>query len=86
MAVIDLPRIAEENDWQLDMDNAAPDWFGDCRIKAFGVGGVVTMVFNDCGKMVGGYMAARDGTLWHSERVTDVARWLREWNGDVYDG
>lgn len=82
MGAIDLPALLEENDWLTEI--AEPDFFGDVRIVAVGSGGdLLRLVFNDYGKLAGGYLTETSGRNWHTERVTDVAKWIHNLSGPI---
>lgn len=70
-----LPALAVDNGWATN--TVGPNYWGDFVTTAFNdFAGTVRMVFNRDGKLVGGYLAQRNGRNWHTEKVQQVTAWI----------
>jgi hypothetical protein len=73
-ASTELPALAVEQGWAVN--TTTPDYWGDVRTTAVSDEGTIRMVFDQTGKLLGGYMSDARRRNWHTTRVQDVQRWL----------
>lgn len=83
-AILELPALARDQDWVLDI--GSPDFFGDVRMTATSsIGDQIKMAFASDGKLAGAYFFPRGSSkaTWHIESVAGVREWLTNLNGEI---